>query len=236
MSAKRTNVDIAEISKFDALAARWWDPAGEFRTLHAINPLRLAYIDANAALRHKRVLDIGCGGGLLAEAMANYDAAVTGIDMAEAPLKVAQLHLKESGLKVNYQKIDAETLAAISPAHFDVVTCMEMLEHVPEPGLTVQACATLVKPGGHVFFSTLNRNVKSFIFAILGAEYLLHLIPRGTHEYAKFIRPSELDQWARQAGLELRGSAGLHYNALTRHYWLGGTIDVNYYMHFTRAY
>jgi len=234
MSQTHANIDSLEISKFDALASRWWDPTGEFRTLHEINPLRIEYIDSRASLKSKQVLDIGCGGGLLAEAMANRGADVTGIDMAEAPLKVAQLHLKESGLKVSYQKITAETLAVESPAHFDAVTCMEMLEHVPEPAAIVQACATLVKPGGHVFFSTLNRSAKSFILAILGAEYLLRLIPRGTHEYAKFIRPSELDQWARHAGLELRDSAGLHYNPLTRHYWLGGNMDVNYYMHFTR--
>lgn len=234
MSQAHANIDSREISKFDALASRWWDPTGEFRTLHEINPLRLKYIDKRANLKNKRVLDIGCGGGLLAEAMASRGADVTGIDMAEAPLKVAQLHLKESGLKVSYQKIGTETLAIKSPAHFDVVTCMEMLEHVPEPTAIVQACATLVKPCGHVFFSTLNRNAKSFMLAILGAEYLLRLIPRGTHEYAKFIRPSELDQWARLAGLELRGSTGLHYNPLTRHYWLGGNMDVNYYMHFTR--
>ncbi|HVA54409.1 MAG TPA: bifunctional 2-polyprenyl-6-hydroxyphenol methylase/3-demethylubiquinol 3-O-methyltransferase UbiG [Gammaproteobacteria bacterium] len=234
MSQTHTNLDSLEISKFDALASRWWDPTGEFRTLHEINPLRLEYIDSRASLKNKQVLDIGCGGGLLSEAMASRDAEVTGIDMAEAPLKVAQLHLKESSLKVSYQKITAESLAVKLPAHFDAVTCMEMLEHVPEPAAIVRACATLVKPGGHVFFSTLNRSAKSFIMAILGAEYLLRLIPRGTHEYAKFIHPSELDQWARHAGLELRDSAGLHYNPLTRHYWLGGNMDVNYYMHFTR--
>lgn len=235
MSQTHANIDSLEISKFDALASRWWDPTGEFRTLHELNPLRLAYIDSRVGLKDKRVLDIGCGGGLLAEAMAGRGAHVTGIDMAEAPLKVAHLHLQESGLKVSYQKIAAETLAAESPARFDAVTCMEMLEHVPEPAAIVQACATLVKPDGHVIFSTLNRSAKSFILAILGAEYLLQLIPRGTHEYAKFIRPSELGQWARHAGLELRGSAGLHYNPLTRHYWLGSNMDVNYYMHFTRS-
>ncbi|HVC37144.1 MAG TPA: bifunctional 2-polyprenyl-6-hydroxyphenol methylase/3-demethylubiquinol 3-O-methyltransferase UbiG [Gammaproteobacteria bacterium] len=236
MNQTNANIDIREISKFDALASRWWDLTGEFRTLHDINPLRLAYIDKRVDLKSKRVLDIGCGGGLLAEAMARCGADVTGIDMAEAPLKVAQLHLKESGLKVHYQQITAETLAATMPAHFHAVTCMEMLEHVPEPAAIVQACATLVKPGGHVFFSTLNRNAKSFMQAILGAEYLLRLIPRGTHDYAKFIRPSELDQWARHAGLELRGSTGLHYHPLTRRYSLGRNVDVNYFMHFIRSY
>ncbi|HVC29095.1 MAG TPA: bifunctional 2-polyprenyl-6-hydroxyphenol methylase/3-demethylubiquinol 3-O-methyltransferase UbiG [Gammaproteobacteria bacterium] len=234
MSQTHANIDNQEILKFDALASRWWDPSGEFRTLHEINPLRLTYIDNRVGLKSKRVLDIGCGGGLLAEAMASRGADVTGIDMAEAPLKVARLHLKESGLKINYQKIAAESLATTSSDHFDVVTCMEMLEHVPEPAAIVHACATMVKPGGHVFFSTLNRSSRSFILAILGAEYLLRLIPRGTHEYAKFIRPSELDRWARHADLELRDSAGLHYNPLTRHYWLGGNMEVNYYMHFTR--
>lgn len=235
MSHSHANIDIREISKFDALASRWWDPTGEFRTLHHINPLRLAYIDSRAGLKNKHVLDIGCGGGLLAEAMARCGAEVTGIDMAEAPLQVARLHLKESGLKVHYQQIAAEALAETVPAHFDAVTCMEMLEHVPEPAAIVQACAALVKPGGHVFFSTLNRNAKSFMLAILGAEYLLRLIPRGTHEYAKFIRPSELAQWARHAGLELRGNTGLHYHPLTRNYRLGGNVDVNYFMHFIRS-
>jgi 2-polyprenyl-6-hydroxyphenyl methylase / 3-demethylubiquinone-9 3-methyltransferase len=234
MNHIHTNIDSLEISKFDALASRWWDPSGEFRTLHEINPLRLAYIDERVSLRNKRVLDIGCGGGLLAEAMASRGADVTGIDMAEAPLKVARLHLNESGLKINYQKIAAETLAMTTAGQFDAVTCLEMLEHVPDPEAIVRACATMVKPGGHVFFSTLNRDVKSFMLAILGAEYLLRLIPRGTHEYAKFICPSELDRWARLAELELRSSTGLHYNPLTRHYWLGGNLDVNYFMHFTR--
>lgn len=235
MSHRHANIDIREISKFDALASRWWDPTGEFRTLHHINPLRFAYIDSRADLKNKRALDIGCGGGLLAEAMARCGAEVTGIDMAEASLQVARLHLKESGLKVHYQQIAAEALAETMPAHFDTITCMEMLEHVPKPAAIVQACAALVKPGGHVFFSTLNRNAKSFMLAILGAEYLLRLIPRGTHEYAKFIRPSELAQWARHAGLELRGNTGLHYHPLTRHYWLGGNVDVNYFMHFIRS-
>jgi 2-polyprenyl-6-hydroxyphenyl methylase / 3-demethylubiquinone-9 3-methyltransferase len=235
MKTIHPNVDNREISKFDALASRWWDPSGEFRTLHDINPLRLEYIDRHSNLKRARVLDIGCGGGLLAEAMARCGADVTGIDMAEAPLSVARLHLKESGLHVQYQQITAESLAETTPTHFDTVVCMEMLEHVPDPAAIVKACARLVKPMGHIFFSTLNRNAKSFILAILGAEYLLRLIPRGTHEFAKFIRPSELEQWARRADLELRDSAGLHYHPLTRRYWFNKNLDVNYFMHFTRT-
>lgn len=234
MSSMQTNLDRREISKFDALASRWWDPEGEFRTLHHINPLRLEYIERRAGLKDQRVLDIGCGGGLLSEAMAARGAEITGIDLADEPLAVAKLHLHESGLKVHYRKISAEELAAATPAHFDVITCMEMLEHVPQPESIVQACASLIKPGGQVFFSTLNRNLKSFLLAIVGAEYALRMLPRGTHEYAKFIRPAELDRWARHAGLELRGSTGLHYNPVTREYHLGGNLDVNYFMHFSR--
>lgn len=234
MNISHANVDSREISRFEALASRWWDATGEFRPLHAINPLRLDYIDKCAGLEGKRVLDIGCGGGLLTEAMAQRGAEVTGIDMAEAPLAVARLHLKESGLKVAYRRITAEALAAEMPARFHAVTCMEMLEHVPEPGSVVRACATLACPGGHVFFSTFNRNLKSFLFAIVAGEYVLRLIPRGTHGYARFIRPSELDRWARDGGLVLRNSTGLHYQPLTRRYRLGGDVDVNYFMHFTR--
>ena len=234
MNSTHTNLDRREISKFDALASRWWDPQGEFRTLHHINPLRLAYIEQHAALKNRRVLDLGCGGGLLAEAMAARGAEVTGIDMADEALAVARLHLHESGLQVDYRKISAEALATQAPAQFDVVTCMEMLEHVPQPESVVHACARLLKPGGQVFFSTLNRNLKSFILAIVGAEYALRMLPRGTHEYAKFIRPSELDAWARAAGLELRGSTGLHYNPVTRDYRLGGGLDVNYFLHYGR--
>ena len=234
MNAAHSNIDRRELSKFDALASRWWDREGEFRTLHHINPLRLDYIQHRASLKNRRVLDIGCGGGLLSEAMAAQGAEVTGIDMAEEPLAVAKLHLHESKLRIEYRKIGAESLAAEAPASFDVVTCMEMLEHVPRPESVVRACATLAKPGGHLFFSTLNRNLKSFLLAIVGAEYALRLLPRGTHEYAKFIRPSELEQWARSAGLELCGSAGLHYNPLTREFRLGGDLDVNYFMHFHR--
>lgn len=234
MTTLHANTDRREISKFDALASRWWDPQGEFRTLHQINPLRLDYIDSRAHLKGKRALDIGCGGGLLSEAMALRGAAVTGIDMAEEPLAVARLHLHESALQVDYRKTSAEALAEEAPARFDVVTCMEMLEHVPDPESIVRACATLVKPGGQVFFSTLNRKPKAFLLAILAAEYTLRLVPRGTHEYAKFIRPSELARWARLADLELLGSAGLHYNPLTRVYHLGGNLDVNYFLHFRR--
>lgn len=230
------NVDTQEISKFDALASRWWDVDGDFRALHAINPLRLEYLTGRTNLTGKHVVDIGCGGGLLAEAMARCGAEVTGIDMAEAPLQVARLHLHESGVEVEYRKISAEDLAATMASNFDVVTCMEMLEHVPEPATVIQACADLVKPGGQVFFSTINRNAKSFILAILGAEYLLRLTPRGTHEYAKFIRPSELDHMARQAGLAICDSRGLHYNPLTQHYWLDDNLDVNYFMYYTRTY
>lgn len=229
-----TNLDSREIAKFDALAARWWDPGGEFRPLHAINPLRLDYVDSRASLAGKRVLDVGCGGGLLAEGMAARGAQVTGIDLSEGALKVARLHLKESGLKVDYRLQSAESLAEEMPGAFDVVTCMEMLEHVPDPASIIAACAKLLRPGSQVFFSTLNRNFKSFGLAIVGGEYLLRLIPPGTHEYAKFIRPSELDTWARAAGLSHRHSAGLHYNPLTRHYRLGPGLDVNYFMHFNR--
>lgn len=234
MNRANTNADQRELAKFEALASRWWDPQSEFRPLHAINPLRLDYIEGRAALKGKQVLDIGCGGGLLAEAMAGRGAQVTGIDLAEAALKVAQLHLRESGLRVNYRAVSAEALARESPAAFDVVTCMEMLEHVPDPASIVRACAALIRPGGQVFFSTLNRNLKSFLFAIVGAEYLLRLIPPGTHEYGKFIRPSELDAWARNAGLEVRHATGLYYQPLMRRYWLGGRLDVNYFMQYTR--
>lgn len=235
MNIEHANLDQREISRFDALASRWWDPEGELRTLHAINPLRLRYIDERAGLRGKRGLDVGCGGGLLAEAMAAQGAEVTGIDLADEPLSVARLHRHESGLQVEYRKASAEALATESPGRFDIVTCMEMLEHVPEPESSVHACATLVRPQGTVFFSTLNRNPKAFLFAILGAEYALRMLPRGTHEYAKFIRPSELDGWARAAGLELQHSCGLHYHPLTRRYHLGGNLDVNYFMHYRRC-
>jgi 2-polyprenyl-6-hydroxyphenyl methylase/3-demethylubiquinone-9 3-methyltransferase len=228
------NVDHDEISKFEKLAARWWDPTSEFRPLHEINPLRLRWIDERAPLAGQQVIDIGCGGGLLSEAMAARGAAVTGIDLGEAPLAVARLHLRESGLTVNYRHISAETIAAEQPGQYDVVTCLEMLEHVPDPASTVRACAALVKPGGHVFFSTINRNPKSFVMAIVGAEYVLRLLPRGTHEYQKFIKPSELDAMSRAAGLRSVEYTGLHYNPLTRGYSLGPGVDVNYLVHTVR--
>ncbi|MCW5603933.1 MAG: bifunctional 2-polyprenyl-6-hydroxyphenol methylase/3-demethylubiquinol 3-O-methyltransferase UbiG [Burkholderiales bacterium] len=225
------NVDPLEIEKFSQLAHRWWDPASEFRPLHEINPLRLDYIDGIANLDGKRVLDVGCGGGILAEAMAARGARVTGIDLAERSLKVAQLHLLESGREVDYRMVSAEALAREAPHAYDVVTCMEMLEHVPDPAATVRACATLTRPGGRVFFSTINRNPKSYLFAIIGAEYLLRLLPRGTHDYARFIRPSELAAMCRDADLEVAGAIGLTYNPLTKTYALGDDTDVNYLLH-----
>lgn len=238
MSASHTdagNVDPGEIAKFEALAARWWDPESEFKPLHDINPLRLDFIDARAGLAGRRVVDVGCGGGLLAEAMAHRGAAVTGIDLGEAPLAVARLHAAESDVELEYRHLSVETLAAEQPATFDVVTCLEMLEHVPDPASVVHACARLVKPGGQVFFSTLNRNPKAYALAILGAEYLLRMLPRGTHDYARFIRPSELAGWCREAGLEVREQSGLVYNPLTRRYRLSRRdVSVNYLMHCRR--
>jgi 2-polyprenyl-6-hydroxyphenyl methylase/3-demethylubiquinone-9 3-methyltransferase len=223
-----TNVDPAELDKFSELAHRWWDPQSEFRPLHEINPLRLDHINRIAALAGKNVLDVGCGGGILAEAMAARGAAVTGIDLAEKPLKVAQLHLLESGQKVDYRNIAVEELAVEAPASFDVVTCMEMLEHVPDPAAVVHACATLLKPGGHAFFATLNRNPKSYLFAIIGAEYVLNMLPRGTHDYERFIKPSELSATSRRAGLEIVDLIGMTYNPFTKVYALGEDTDVNY--------
>ena len=223
------NVDPAELAKFSELAHRWWDPESEFRPLHQINPLRLDWIARQAPLADRQVLDVGCGGGILAEAMARQGADVLGIDLAGKSLKVAQLHALESGLdNVAYREVAVEALAADRPASFDVVTCMEMLEHVPDPASVVKACADLVKPGGWVFFSTLNRNPKSFLFAIVGAEYVLNLLPRGTHEFAKFIKPSELASYCRDAGLDLQGTRGTEYNPLTKRYWLSGDTSVNY--------
>ena len=231
MNQTAHNVDPDEIAKFERLAARWWDPTSEFRPLHEINPLRLDWIDTRARLSGKRVLDVGCGGGILAESMAARGARVTGIDLGETPLSVARLHLKESGQQVEYRKIAAEDLAREQPGTYDVVTCLEMLEHVPDPASTVAACAQLVKPGGQVFFSTINRNPKSWLFAIVGAEYVLQLLPRGTHDYMKFIRPSELERMARHAGLRVREYTGMHYNPLTRRYSLAPGVDVNYLVH-----
>jgi len=223
------NVDPAELAKFSDLAHRWWDPNSEFRPLHQINPLRLEWINTLASIKDKQVLDVGCGGGILSDAMARAGATVTGIDLAGKSLKVAQLHALESQTpNVSYREISAEALAAESPAQFDVVTCMEMLEHVPDPASIVKACATLVKPGGWVFFSTLNRNPKSFLFAIIGAEYVLNLLPKGTHEYARFIRPGELAAHCRAADLDLQATKGLQYNPITRRYWLDGDTSVNY--------
>ncbi|PVZ20226.1 MULTISPECIES: bifunctional 2-polyprenyl-6-hydroxyphenol methylase/3-demethylubiquinol 3-O-methyltransferase UbiG [unclassified Pseudomonas] len=223
-----SNVDHAEIAKFEALAHRWWDRESEFKPLHDINPLRVTWIDERVSLAGKTVLDVGCGGGILSEAMAQRGATVTGIDMGEAPLSVARLHQLESGVQVTYRQITAEALAAEAPGQFDVVTCLEMLEHVPDPASVIQACATLVKPGGQVFFSTINRNPKAYLFAILGAEYVLKLLPRGTHDFKKFIRPSELGAWSRTANLAVKDVIGLTYNLLTKHYKLARDVDVNY--------
>ena len=224
-----SNVDPAELAKFSELAHRWWDPESEFRPLHQINPLRLAWIQQLAPLSGKQVLDVGCGGGILTDAMARAGAHATGIDLATKSLRVAQLHALEAQTpRVQYREISAEDLAAAQPGGYDVVTCMEMLEHVPDPSSVVRACATLVKPGGWVFFSTLNRNPKSFLFAIVGAEYVLQLLPKGTHEYAKFIRPSELAAWARDNGLTPDQTRGMEYNPLTRRYWLSEDTSVNY--------
>ena len=228
------NVDPAELRKFSDIAARWWDPNGPMRPLHEINPLRLAWIDRLVPLAGKRVLDVGCGAGVLAESMAGRGAQVTGIDLAGKPLKVAQLHALESGADVNYEEGAAESWAEHQPASFDVVTCMEMLEHVPDPARSVQACAALAKPGGWVFFSTINRNSKSFLLAIVGVEYVLNILPRGTHEYAKFIRPSELTQYARTAGLALNELVGMSYNPFTKSAALVRDTDVNYLMAFRK--
>ena len=226
---KTMNVDNAELAKFSELAHRWWDVNSEFRPLHQINPLRLEWINNLASINGKAVLDVGCGGGILSDAMARSGAIVTGIDLATKSLKVAQLHALETQTpNVNYREVSAEALAAEAPAQFDVVTCMEMLEHVPDPASIVKACATLVKPGGWVFFSTLNRNPKSFLFAIVGAEYVLNLLPKGTHEFAKFIKPSELAAYCRSAGLTLNATKGLQYNPITRRYWLDANTSVNY--------
>ena len=225
------NSDQAELNKFSELAHKWWDKTSEFKPLHDINPLRLNYIDKAISLKGKTVLDVGCGGGILSESMAILGATVTGIDLGEKALKVAQLHSLESGVAVNYQLISVEDLAEKFPASYDVVTCLEMLEHVPDPASVVAACAKLVKPGGHVFFSTINRNLKAYLFAVIGAEYVLNMLPRGTHDYAKFIKPSELASWMRPADLLLIGQTGMSYNPITKHYWLDSDVSVNYMMH-----
>jgi len=222
------NADASELDKFGELAHRWWDPSSEFKALHDINPLRLAWIDQAVGLTGKRVVDVGCGGGILSESMAALGAVVTGIDLSERPLGVARLHLLESGQKVDYRNVSAEALAKEMPGAFDVVTCLEMLEHVPDPASTVRACAALAKPGGQVFFSTINRNPKAYLFAVIGAEYLLRLLPRGTHDYARFLRPAELARHCRNAGLELTEIIGMSYNPLSKTYALGHDTSVNY--------
>ncbi len=237
-NTQKSNVDQEEIAKFEAIAHRWWDPDSEFRPLHQINPLRLGFIDKIVGLSDKKVLDVGCGGGLLSEAMALRGAHVVGIDMGETPIQVAKLHSAESGVTVDYVKTSAETLAADSKDTdplFDVITCMEMLEHVPDPAVTIHACMELLKPDGHLFLSTINRNPKSFLFAIVGAEYVLKLLPEGTHDYAKFIKPSELAAWVRQAGASVKEITGLSYNPLTQKYRLANDVGVNYMVHATRT-
>jgi len=228
------NADPAELEKFSRLAHRWWDPAGEFKPLHDINPLRLDWIAARAPLAGRKVLDVGCGGGILAESMARLGAEVTGIDLSEKALKVAELHLHESKLAISYQSISAEDLSAQKAGSFDVVTCLELLEHLPEPASMVAACARLVRPGGQVFFSTINRNPKAYLFAVIGAEYLLGLLPKGTHDYQRFLRPSELARWCRESGLAPREFTGMTYNPLTRHYRLEDDCSVNYLLHCVR--
>ncbi len=230
------NVDFDEVDKFAQLASRWWDKNSEFKPLHDINPLRLNYIKERCknSLTNKKILDVGCGGGILSEALAGEGAIVTGIDMAEAGLEVAKLHLLESGQQVDYQKIPVEELAKTHAGQFDVVTCLEMLEHVPDPGSIIKACATLVKPGGQVFLSTINRNTKSYLFAIVGAEYVLKLLPQGTHDWDKFIQPSEMDEYARSAQLSLKGMIGMTYNPFTKVYKLEDDVSVNYLCHYTK--
>ena len=235
-SAQPTNADPAELAKFSALAHRWWDTESEFRPLHQINPLRLNWMLEQVSIAGKRVLDVGCGGGILTDAMGRAGANVLGIDLSSKALSVAKLHALEAQTpNVDYREVSAEDLAAEQPGQFDVVTCMEMLEHVPVPASVVQACATLVKPGGTVFFSTINRNPKAFLFAIVGAEYILQLLPKGTHEYAKFIKPSELASYARAAGLDVQTSKGLEYNPIIKHYWLSANTSVNYMLATTKS-
>lgn len=233
-SALGSNVDAAEIAKFEALAHLWWDENSQFKPLHDINPLRCNYIDERSPLSGKKVIDIGCGGGILAEAMAKRGASVTGIDMGREPLEVAKLHQVESNLNIDYQQITAEEIADREPEQYDIVTCLEMLEHVPEPSSVIQACAKLCKPGGHIYFATINRNPKAFAFAIVGAEYLLNMLPKGTHEYAKFIRPAELADWARDAGLIPQDVTGMSYNPIFKSYKFGSDVGVNYITHMSK--
>jgi len=228
MTATTDNVDADEIEKFEKLASRWWDPNSEFKPLHDINPLRLDYIDRQAPLKDRKVIDIGCGGGLLTEGMAKRGAHVIGIDMGKAPLTIARLHQHESGLDIDYRQTTAEQMAATESGSFDTVTCLEMLEHVPDPAAVIAACAQLIKDDGRVFLSTINRNPKAYLFAVVGAEYLLRLLPKGTHDYSKFIRPSEMEKWARAAGLHMTDLTGMSYNPLTREYKLGSDVSVNY--------
>jgi len=235
MTTATHNVDPGEIEKFEKLAGRWWDPNSEFKPLHDINPLRLDYIDRLAPLAGRQVIDVGCGGGLLTEGMASRGAQVIGIDMGKAPLSVARLHQHESGLDIDYRQATAEQLAGEQAGRFDTVTCMEMLEHVPDPAATITACAQLISDDGRVFLSTINRNPKAYLFAVVGAEYLLRLLPRGTHDYSKFIRPSEMEGWAREAGLELVDLTGMSYNPLTQEYKLGTDVSVNYLACFRKA-
>ena len=228
------NVDPAEIQKFEALASRWWDKSGEFKALHEMNPIRLNFINTNSPLSGKNVLDVGCGGGILTESMARAGATATGIDMGKAPLSIARLHAMEEGLEIEYLQTTVETHATEQAASYDVVTCMEMLEHVPDPASIINACAQLVKPGGSLYFSTINRNAKAYLFAIVGAEYLMKMLPKGTHDYSKFIRPSELDIWARQVGLELAGIEGISFNPLTNMFRSSRDVDINYMVHYQR--
>lgn len=228
----KANVDLAEVAKFEALASKWWDTENEFKPLHDINPLRVNYINERAGLADKKVIDIGCGGGILSEAMSKLGAHVKGIDMGEAPLAVAKLHLEVSKLDIDYEKITAEEIAEREAGQYDIVTCLEMLEHVPDPASVIKACAKLVKPGGHVFFSTINRNPKAYLFAIIGAEYILNMLPKGTHDYAKFIQPAELNSFARLADLDVQHMTGLTYNPITKHYKLTDKdVSVNYMMY-----
>ncbi len=235
MTTATHNVDANEIEKFERLASRWWDPNSEFKPLHDINPLRLDYLDRLAPLQGRQVIDIGCGGGLLTEGMAKRGANVIGIDMGKAPLTIARLHQHESGLDIDYRQTTAEQMAAEQGGSFDTVTCLEMLEHVPDPAGVIAACAQLIKDDGHVFLSTINRNPKAYLFAVVGAEYLLRLLPKGTHDYTKFIRPSEMEGWARDCGLRLVDLAGMSYNPLTREYKLGSDVSVNYLACFRKA-